>query len=78
MVTKTPSQVVSDNVDRIRRAKGISQETLAEAMGVTQANASTLLRYKTKWTVDKLHQAAELLGASPGYLLQPHEDDLND
>ena len=73
MVTKTPSQVVSDNVDRIRREKGISQETLAEAMGVTQANASTLLRYKARWTVDKLHPVAELLGVSTGYLLQPHD-----
>lgn len=79
MAAKTPSQIISENVNRLRLAKGLNQQAFGEALGfgkgaAAQRFTSRRLSGEVKWDVDELHPVAKLLGVSIAYLLRPHED----
>lgn len=80
MATKTPSQVVSENVDRLRKTLGLNQEAIGHALGLgkgpsAQRGASRRLSGQVDWNVNELHPVAKLLGVTTGYLLQSHSDE---
>ena len=64
-------RLVGRNVARIRRAKGLSQEELAEQSGFSQQYLSDLERGKRNPTVVTLYELATALGVSHVELVRP-------
>lgn len=80
MPTKSPSEVVSENVDRLRKQLGLNQEAIGQALGLkgpaAQRGASRRLSGQVDWNVNEISAVADLLGVSTGYLLQTHSEEL--
>lgn len=57
------------NVRRFRTAAGLSQEAVAERMGVDRAHVSSMERGRQNATLLTIWQAAEALGVRPADLL---------
>jgi ribosome-binding protein aMBF1 (putative translation factor) len=57
--------VVATNLRRMRQAKGLSQEELADRAGVNRNYIGMLEREENAATVDMLEKLAEVLGADP-------------
>ena len=64
-------KLVGRNTERIRRAKGITQEQLAELSGFSQQYISGLENGRRNPTVVTLYELAQALGASPVELIKP-------
>jgi transcriptional regulator with XRE-family HTH domain len=62
-------RVIGENVRRIRLAADMSQEAVAEAMGVDRAYISSLELGQRNITVISLWRVAEALGVEPHALL---------
>jgi len=67
-------RLVSRNFARLRRQKGFTQETFAEAAGVTQQYVSDLERGLRNPTIVTLYHLALALGVSHGDLVMPDEE----
>jgi transcriptional regulator with XRE-family HTH domain len=74
MAAKTPNEVVSENVEALRRKLGLSQEAIGKAINRGQSTADRKLKAASKWSLDEIGQVAELLGVSTGFLLQEHHE----
>lgn len=74
MAAKTPNEVVSENVEALRRKLGLSQEAIGKAINRSQSAADRRLKAASKWSLDEIGQVAELLGVSTGFLLQEHHE----
>jgi transcriptional regulator with XRE-family HTH domain len=61
--------VLARNVRRLREAKGLSQEKLAELADLRQAHVSEIESGLTNLTLDNLQALAAALGARPMDLL---------
>lgn len=59
------------NLKRLRTAKGLSQEALADAAGIDRTYVSALERQKYSLSIDRLDQIASSLGVAPHVLLMP-------
>ena len=57
-------KLVGDNCARLRKAKGWTQEELAEASGLSQQYLSDLERGKRNPTVITVHELAQALGVT--------------
>lgn len=57
-------KLVGDNCARIRKARGYTQEQLAELSGLTQQYLSDLERGKRNPTVVTVYEIAQALGVS--------------
>lgn len=62
-------KLVGSNVDRLRRAQGMTQEQLAERSGFSQQYISGLENGRRNPTVVTLYEIADALGATPVELL---------
>lgn len=62
-------KVVAKNLRRTRRAKGLSQEELADRAGVNRNYIGMLEREENAATVDILEKLAEVLEIDPAELL---------
>lgn len=67
-------KLVGDNVSRIRREKGLTQEQLSERSGFTQQYLSGLEHGNRNPTVVTVWEIARALGVGHIDLLQPYED----
>jgi len=67
-------RLVGRNFARLRRQKGFTQETFAEAVGVTQQYVSDLERGLRNPTVVTLYHLAPALGVSHVNLVMPDEE----
>lgn len=56
---------IYDNIRSIRVLKNLSQEYLAESLGISQSAYGKLERGETKVTWEKLNKIAEILGTTP-------------
>jgi transcriptional regulator with XRE-family HTH domain len=65
--------LVGRNVERIRKAKGLTQEQLAEAVGCSQQYLSDLERGKRNPTIIRIYEIAVVLGVSHVDLVTPGE-----
>ncbi|MFI5430096.1 helix-turn-helix domain-containing protein [Aeromicrobium sp. UC242_57] len=66
------------NIRRIRRARGLSQEGLAEQLGFSRSFAQALDSGRKNVSLDKLEEYASKLGVDPLELLQePADADLD-
>ncbi len=67
------------NIRRYRLASGISQEAVAERMGIDRAHVSSMERGQQNVTLLTLWHAAEALGVQPADLLsEDQQSDAND
>jgi XRE family transcriptional regulator, regulator of sulfur utilization len=64
------SQAVMDAVRKLRTHLGISQESLAQAIGMSQAAYCNLENGKTKLNIDDLERIALELNTTVPYILQ--------
>lgn len=62
-------KLVGTNVERLRRAQGMTQEQLAERSGFSQQYISGLENGRRNPTVVTLYEIAEALGSTPVELL---------
>lgn len=67
----TQAQTVPSNVRAEMARRGITQATVARALGKTQQAVSARLNGKVAFDVDELHVVAELLSLTPADLLTP-------
>ena len=57
------------NLKKLRAAKGLSQEALADAAGIDRTYVSALERRKYSLSIDRLDSLASSLGVEPFVLL---------
>ncbi|URI15584.1 MULTISPECIES: helix-turn-helix domain-containing protein [Brevundimonas] len=65
--------LVGRNVKRIRTARGLTQEELAERSGFSQQYLSDLERGRRNPTIVSLWELAQALGATPVDLITPDD-----
>jgi len=65
-------RLVGRNLARIRNAKGLTQEVLAERSGFSQQYLSGLERGRRNPTIVTIYELAQALGVNYLDLLQPH------
>ena len=63
-------EIVAGNLRRLRHAKGISQEELADRAGIDRNYVGKLEREENAATVDMLEKLAPVLGVDPAELLR--------
>jgi transcriptional regulator with XRE-family HTH domain len=66
---KTTRRVLARNVRRLRSERGLSQEALAEEVGLRQAQISEIESGANNITIDNLHRLAVALGVRPFELI---------
>jgi len=66
--------LVGRNVKRIRIARGLTQEELAERSGFSQQYLSDLERGRRNPTIVSLWELSQALGATPVDLITPDDD----
>lgn len=64
-------KLVGRNVRAVRKARGMTQEELAERSGFSQQYISDLERGRRNPTIVSLYELAQALGSTPVDLLQP-------
>ena len=64
-------KLVGDNVCRIRKEKGLTQEKLSELSGLSQQYISDLERGKRNPTIVTIYEVAQALGVSHLDLVTP-------
>lgn len=70
MMTSTPIlRVLSENVRGLRRARGWSQEDLAQRCGLHRTYVGAVERAERNITLESLSKLATALGAEPGALI---------
>jgi hypothetical protein len=69
------SQAVSRSVRQAMATWGMTQQQLADELGWTLGKLNVKLAGRTAWTVDELHELADVLGVCPAVVLggQPGE-----
>jgi transcriptional regulator with XRE-family HTH domain len=67
------NRVLGDNVRRLRKAKGFSQEKLAQQAGLTVRHVGRVERGEGGTSLRMVVAIAEALGVTPPELLQPAE-----
>ncbi len=65
---------VLKNIAELRKERGLSQENIAESMGIKQAGYSLIESGDRILTVDRLYQVAKALGVSATKILDPSYD----
>lgn len=66
---KATRRILARNVRRLRAARGLSQEALAEEVGLRQAQISEIESGANNITLDNLHRLAHALGVRPCELI---------
>ena len=60
---------LGENIKRYRTKAGMTQEALADAMGITQENISQIENDHVGITVEKLHKLVDALGCTVNDIL---------
>lgn len=68
-------KLVGRNVHRLRTARQLTQEQLAERSGFSQQYISDLERGRRNPTVVSLYELAQALNATPVELITPDDDE---
>lgn len=66
---KATRRILARNVRRLRIERGLSQEVLAEEVGLRQAQISEIESGASNITIDNLHHLATALGVRPFELI---------
>ena len=71
MPEKTPKVILAQNVRRIRRETGFSQEDLADRAGLHRTYISSIERGERNISLEKLFLLADALGVDSAVLVTP-------
>lgn len=63
-----------EKIQMLRRAKGLTQDDMAEQMNMSKNGYANIEQNNTKLTIDKLVQISNILGIEPQQLLDSHAD----
>jgi transcriptional regulator with XRE-family HTH domain len=74
MAAKTPNQVVSENVETLRRKRGLSQQEIGKAIGRSQSQADRKLKAASKWSLEEIGLVADFLGVTSAFLQEEHSE----
>ena len=66
-------EVLARNLRRLRREKGLTQEELADRMGINRNYVGMIERCENSPTVDMLERIAKALQVDPSFLLTRHK-----
>ena len=66
-----PKQLFAENLRRIRKATGLSQEDLADRAGLHRTYISSIERAERNISLENIFRLAEALDIAPGDLLKP-------
>lgn len=64
-------RVIAQNVRRLRKAKGFSQESFADACGLHRTYVGAIERAERNVSVDNIERMADALGLDGWELLKP-------
>lgn len=70
-----PRRILADNLRRLRRTAGISQEELGDRAGLHRTYISSIERAGRNVTLDNLFVLARALGVSAAELVTPFDED---
>jgi len=70
-----PRRILADNLRRLRRTAGISQEELGDRAGLHRTYISSIERAGRNVTLDNLFVLARALGVSAAELVTPFAED---
>jgi transcriptional regulator with XRE-family HTH domain len=72
--TSKPKEILAQNLRRLRKSTGLSQEGLADRAGLHRTYISSIERSERNVSLENIFLLAEALGVEPGDLLKPVED----
>lgn len=75
MKSHSPKEILAQNVRRIRKSTGLSQEELADRAGLHRTYISSIERAERNVSLENIFLLAKGLGVEPGTLLKPAEDE---
>ncbi len=67
-------RIAGANIRAYRRARGVSQEELADSLGVPRTDRGGVERGERNLTLRSLERLAERMGVDPVVLLTPQKD----
>jgi len=65
--------ILAANIRKLRHAKGLSQEALAEIAGLHRTYVGSVERAERNISIDSIENLAKALGVSPADLLRGHK-----
>lgn len=74
MKENKPKEILAQNLRRVRKSTGLSQEELADRAGLHRTYISSIERAERNVSLENIFLLAEALGVEPGDLLKPVED----
>ena len=72
---KTERTVFGEKLAQARKSKGLSQEEVAEKLGITQNAYAKWERYPVALRPEQIKQIAAILGVTPNDLIPPDSND---
>jgi transcriptional regulator with XRE-family HTH domain len=72
--TSKPKEILAQNLRRLKKSTGLSQEGLADRAGLHRTYISSIERSERNVSLENIFLLAEALGVEPGDLLKPVED----
>lgn len=64
------AEIVATNIRRLRTERGLTQEALADLVGINRNYVGMLERQENSPTIDMIERLAEALGVEPTVLLE--------
>lgn len=74
MKNNNPKEILAQNLRRLRKATGLSQEELADRAGLHRTYISSVERAERNISLENIFLLAKALGVEPGDLLKPVKD----
>ena len=71
MKNKTPKEILAENVRRLRKSTGLSQEELADRAGLHRTYISSIERAERNVSLENLFALSEALGVKTAELVTP-------
>ena len=69
MIGKSPKEILAENLRRLRKATGLSQELLADRAGLHRTYISSIERCERNVSIENIFLLAEALGVEPADLV---------
>lgn len=75
MKRKNPKEILADNIRRLRKSTGLSQEELASRAGLHRTYISSIERCERNVSLENIFLLADALGVEAADLITPVEDE---
>ena len=78
MDNKERMQIIATNITNYRKAKGITQKQLAEAIGISQSSMTEYMKLRTAPSFGVIQKLADYFGVSEDFLCGTENNELNE